>query len=61
MDIKYSTATLGHAEAFPAACIANNAPHFKSATRGKCDVLSVAMFVVNIQKPAVIVCWEQPV
>lgn len=46
---------LGHAEAFPAACIANNAPQFRSATGGKCDVLSVAMFVVNIQKPGVIV------
>lgn len=55
MGIKYCTAALGHAEAFPAACIANNASLFKSATRGKCDVLSVAVFVVNIQKPGVIV------
>ena len=49
VGIKYSTATLGHAEAFPVACIANNAPQFKSATTGKSDVISVAMFVVNIQ------------
>lgn len=55
MGIKYCTAALGHAEAFPAACIANNAPQFRSATRGKCDVLFVAVFVVNIQKPGVIV------
>lgn len=49
MGIKYCTAALGHAEAFPAACIPNNAPQFKCSSRGKSDVISVAMFVVNIQ------------
>lgn len=49
VGMKYSSAGLGHDQAFPASCIANNTPQFKSGTRENHlrRTLSVAVFVVQ--------------
>lgn len=43
VGIKYSSAGLGHEEAFPASCIANSTPQLKSAPR---EILSGVQYSV---------------
>lgn len=48
VSTEYPSARLGHGEAFPASCIANNTLQFKIATRENLlmTILSVAIVVV---------------